>query len=158
MKQRIDTDSLLRYLAGEGTDSERRQLESKIDASVEAQRDLQMLKSIGMAGKIEVETTLLRPFFVDRVQKKLAARVAGVAPAPDAIAEELFASLLPLFRRMSVAAVVLIAVLTAYNIRVSAQYEADLSAAEAVLGLPPVTLATAYSALDQQDFPAVDTP
>jgi hypothetical protein len=83
------------------------------------------------------------PFLADRVMRAVR-RSAERAAAPAA---ELASALAVAFRRVSLVGLVLVALLSAYNLLFSPDYLTERSAVEQVLGLPPVTLETA-DALD----------
>ncbi|MDA0379257.1 MAG: hypothetical protein O3C45_05140 [Bacteroidetes bacterium] len=76
----------------------------------------------------------------ERVMRAL--RAAGVRPGR--VEEFLERELLSWFRPVFVAALLLIAVLAAYNVELSLQNDYDQTATEMVLGLQPVTVAAAY--------------
>ena len=93
----------------------------------------------------------LRPFFTDRVMRRLV-RTETATTRPE---EELFSSLLRLFRPVALAGLVMILGLITYNMTRSDIYDAQPSPTEAMLGLHPSTLATAYN-LDLETIPSID--
>ena len=84
----------------------------------------------------------VQPFFTDRLMRKINKLVQK--PDKANLDEEFLLMLLRQFRPVLVIAALIIVFLIGYNVRQSSVYEAEQSATEAVLGLPPVTLATAY--------------
>jgi hypothetical protein len=95
----------------------------------------------------------LKPFFTDRVMRRL-------TPIPQKLTaasqdEEFFAFLLRLFRPVALAGILLILGFATYNVAFSDAYVAETTATEAMLGLPPVTLTTAYT-LDFETIPPIE--
>ncbi|GIV62154.1 hypothetical protein GQ464_016835 [Rhodocaloribacter litoris] len=135
-----DAEQLLRWLDGAMTPEEAAAWERRMAASpglrarAEEMRQLrQTLQASVGAGAAQV----LKPFFTDRLMRRL-------QPVASRSREEAFAAALAtLFRPVLVASLALIMVLAAYNLTFRAD-DAEQPAAEAVLGLPPVTLTAAY--------------
>lgn len=137
-----DTDRLLALLDGTLAPADAEALRRRLDAEpnlraeLEALRGLRGLLRTTVRADAEVAT---RPFLADRVMRRLAAPVRRLSPE-----EELLGGLLRLFRPVAVAGLLLILALAAYNVTLATGYVAAPSTAEAVLGLPPVSLTTAY--------------
>ena len=80
----------------------------------------------------------VKPFLVERVLRRL---------EPSATGTEVFlGTLWQLFRPMGIAALLLILGLAAYNTSLVDAYDVRPTTSEALLGLQPVTLTTAYAA------------
>ncbi len=86
----------------------------------------------------------VRPFLADRVLK--AVKTPNVVRSG---ADVWFDSLFAWFRPVALASLILIAVLVSYNVKSAAEYDLSVSLSESVLGLPPVTLETAYELTDE---------
>ncbi len=142
-----DHDRLLRLIQGEATPQEAARLQQELAHSPALRREMEELRALHGLLRTTVHAsaeTALKPFFADRLLRRL-------APAPQRLVrrspeEELFAGLLRLFRPLALAGVLLILGFAAYNVTLSSDYGAEPSTTEAVLALPPVTLATAYDA------------
>ncbi len=140
-------ERLLRLLQGHLTPEEAADLRREIDRSPALQAELETLRALHGLLRTTVRADAeeaLTPFFVDRLMRRL-------TPAPQRLAktspeEELFSGLLRLFRPVALAGLLLILGFAAYNVTLSSAYDAAPSTTEAVLALPPVTLATAYEA------------
>ena len=138
-------ERLLRLLDGALTPDEEARLRDDLARSPELRAELDEVKALRGLLQTTVRASTeqaLKPFFADRLMRRLAP--ASQPLAATARDEEFFGSLLHLFRPVAVAGVLLILGFAAYNVALSGEYEAQASTTEAVLGLPPVTLATAY--------------
>ena len=139
-------ERLLRLLQGALTPEEQARLRQEVARSPALRTELEALKALHSLLQTTVRASserALEPFFADRLMRRL-------APAPQRLAattpdEEFFGLLLGLFRPVAVACLLLILGFATYNVTLSGDYEAQASTTEAVLGLPPVTLATAYN-------------
>jgi len=137
-----DRTLLLRYLTGECTDRERRQIRQRLEAEPELQQQWHRLLALHETLDAQVSESFADGFS-DRVLVQLrsasdAMRSAGDAARADA--ERTYQVLRGLFLRVAFAALLLVASLGAYN---AAQYrEAGLetSVVEAALGLPEPTM------------------
>ncbi len=138
-------ERLLRLLDGTLPPGEETRLRDDLARSPELRAELDELKALRGLLQTTVRASseqALKPFFADRLMRRM-------APAPQRLAattpdEEFFGSLLRLFRPVAVAGLLLILGFATYNVTLSDEYEAEASTTEAVLGLPPVSLATAY--------------
>lgn len=86
----------------------------------------------------------LQPFFVDRVMKSIAAAKAVRLPA-----EEMFEGLVGWFRPIAVASLLIIIGLIGFNLKEAATHELAVSVSESVLGLPAVSVETAFELNDE---------
>ena len=149
-------ERLLRLLQGALTPEEEAGLRRDLARSPELRAELEALKALQGLLQTTVRTTseeALKPFFTDRLMRRL-------TPAPQRLAaeasdEEYFSLLLRLFRPVVAAGLLLILGFAPYNVTLSSDYETRPSTTEAVLGLPPVTLATAHD-LDLSTTPPTD--
>ncbi|GIV61966.1 MAG: hypothetical protein KatS3mg044_0832 [Rhodothermaceae bacterium] len=135
-----DTEQMLRWLEGAMTPDERADWERRLAASPALRQDCERLRALRDTLRATVREDAreaLRPFFTDRLMKRLQ------PPAPPR-RDDIFAeALAALFRPVLVASMALILLLAAYNVTHGVE-DAERSPAEAVLGLPPVTLTSAY--------------
>lgn len=134
-----DHDRLLRLLEGALPPDEAARLRDEIARSPALRHEYETLRAM----RTLLQTTTrdaaekaVKPFLADRVMRRLAPQ-----SEPE---EELFGALLRLFRPVALAGLLLILGLGAYNVSRADAYDAEPSATEAVLGLPPVTLSAAY--------------
>ncbi len=138
-------ERLLRLLEGTLTPEEQARLRQEVARSPALRAELEALKALRGLLPTTVHASserALAPFFADRLMRRLApAPQRLAAPTPD---EEFFGLLWGLFRPVAVVGLLLIFGFATYNVTLSGDYEAQASTTEAVLGLPPVTLATAY--------------
>lgn len=138
-------ERLLRLLDGASTPEEEARLRHDLARSPDLRAELEAVKALRGLLQTTVRASsaqALKPFFADRLMRRLAPVAHRLAaPAAD---EEFFGLLLRLFRPVAVAGLLLILGFATYNVTYSNDYEAEASTTEAVLGLPPVTLATAY--------------
>ena len=111
-----------------------------------------MLRGLLQSAVHTTSEQALQPFFTDRLMRRL--DPARLRRSPD---EELFGALLWLFRPVAVAGMMLILMLAAYNVIQAYDSEVPASTTEAVLGLPPVSLATAYEVHYLPGDPSADT-
>ncbi len=142
-----DTEQMLRWLEGRMTPEEARRWERRVAASPELRAradEWRALRNVLRTTVRESSEAALRPFFTDRLMRRL-------RPPAAARAEAFAASLAALFRPVALAGLLVIAILVGYNVA-SYAYEAEPSATEAVLGLPPVTVATAFDAAYDPDY------
>ncbi len=141
-----DRALLLRYLTGECTDRERRQIQRRLEAEPELQAQWNRLQAL--------QETLDAPAsasFADGFSGRVMARLRSTSDvmqstvdAARADAERTYQMLRGLFLRVAVAALLLVASLGTYN---AAQYrEAGLetSVVEAALGLPEPTMEAVF--------------
>lgn len=142
MKQ--DThDRLLRLIQGDLSAEEVAQLRAEVERSPALRAELDELRALHGLLRTTVQASAddaLQPFFADRLMRRL-------RPAPHRLAapdEAFFEALLAWFRPVALAGLLLLFGLITYNVTLSNEYEAEPSTTEAVLALPPVTLATAY--------------
>ncbi len=141
MKHDLKTETLLRYLEGRLPVSEREAVRGKLAASAALREELEALRRMqGLLRTAVDESSIgaVRPFLADRVVRRL--RTPQTAPAGEEVISGMLSGL---FRPFIAFAMVLILALALYNF-VTHDYDVKRSAAEAVFGLPPVTLATAY--------------
>ena len=86
----------------------------------------------------------IRPFFVDRVMKSIAVpqnvRVAG---------EELFEALVGWFRPVALASLIISLTLVGFNLKSASEFEIAATVSESVLGLPRVSVESAYELIDE---------
>ncbi len=109
------------------------------------------LRGVMQTSVREDAEAVLRPFFTDRLMRRL-------RPGERARPESFVSSLAAVFRPVVIAGLLLIAILVGYNVA-SYEYEASASATEAVLGLPPVTVATAFDVAYDPEFATLsETP
>ena len=149
-------ERLLRLMEGALPPEEEARLRQELDGAAELRAELEALQGLQSVLQNTVRASserALQPFFADRLVRRL-------APAPQRLAtttpdEEFFGLLLRLFRPVAVAGLLLILGFATYNVTVSGDYEAQASTTEAVLGLPPVSLATAYT-LDLSTTPPAE--
>ncbi|WP_457653366.1 anti-sigma factor family protein [Rhodocaloribacter sp.] len=142
-----DTEQMLRRLEGRMTPEEARRWERRVAASPELRAradEWRALQSLLRTTVRESSEEALRPFFADRLMRRL-------RPPAAARAEAFAASLTAFFRPVALAGLLIIAMLVGYNVS-SYAYEAEPSPTEAVLGLPPVTLATAFDSAYDPDY------
>lgn len=140
MKRRKDI-LFQRALDGELSMEEERRLAALLEESPSLRLEFERVRRLRALVEESREDSF-KPFFSSRVMSRIRAQAK----------EETFAHALAwLFRRVAVAAIVLIVALTAYNI--SQQHAAGnhRSALEAVLGLPPATVSTSISTLSLTD-------
>ena len=137
-------DRLLRFLDGTLPDEEAAQMRRALEASPALRADLEAARTLRHALRQTVRTAAvdaLRPFFADRLMRRLATAPVPLAGARD---EEFFGALVRLFRPVVLAGLLVVLGFAAYNVNLAAEYDAEPSMTEAVLALPPVSLATAY--------------
>lgn len=135
------SEQLLRLANGELPSAEAEALRHALDASPELQQQwqtLQATQTLLQEGVAMASEQALRPFFTDRLMRRLEATTRR------AVEEEMFSIWMTFFRPIAIAGVVIILGLVFYNINVAQQYEAAASATETVLALPPVSLESAY--------------
>ncbi|MFQ5569221.1 MAG: hypothetical protein ACE5G0_06075 [Rhodothermales bacterium] len=138
-------ERLLRLLQGELTPGEEAQVRQELARSSALRAELEEIRALQGLLQTTVRASTedaLRPFFADRVMRRL--RPAAQRLADSASEEEFFGVLLRLFRPVALAGLLIILGFAAYNVTQSDGYESQPSTTEAVLGLPPMTLATAY--------------
>lgn len=138
-------DRLLQLLDGALAPNEEARLRDELAQSPTLRAELEDLKALRSVLQAAVQTSseqALKPFFADRVMRRLAPATQRLATAPD---EVLFGSLLRLFRPVALASLLIILGFATYNITLSDTYGAQPTTTEAVLGLRPVTLTTAYN-------------
>ncbi len=132
-------EQLLRLMDDTLTPTEETTLRREIQACPALRAELDELSSLRslLTETVSADAeTALRPFFSERLIRRL----RPVEPVAEA---DLVSLLATLFRPIAVASLIIIVALFTYNI-LTVSYAADQSATEKVLGLPPVTLATAY--------------
>lgn len=142
------TDLLLRWIEGNCTPDESQQIEHELKTTPALQDEVAELVRLQSLVRHSVQAsapTAVRPFLADRVMRRLDSSRARLAHL--SAEEELQSGLEWLFRRVAVACLIIIIGLAVYNVFQVTSYEADATTTEAVLGLPPVTIATA-DALD----------
>lgn len=149
-------ERLLRLLDGTLTPEEKTRLHDDLARSPALRAELDDLKALRSLLQTTVRASseqALKPFFADRLIRRLApAGTRLAATAPD---EEFFGSLLRLFRPVALAGLLLILGFALYNVTLADVYDAEPTTTEAVLGLPPMTLATAYT-LNFETIPTLD--
>ena len=149
-------ERLLCLLDGTLPPDEEARLRDDLARSPELRAELDEVKALRGLLRTTVRASseqALKPFFADRLMRRMAPTPQRLAAdAPD---EELFGSLLRLFRPIAVTGLLIVLGFAAYNVTLSGEYEAEASTTEAVLGLPPVTLATAYD-LDLSTTPPTE--
>lgn len=149
-------ERLLRLLDGALAPEEEARLRQELERSPALRAELEALQALQGLLQTTVRASserALQPFFADHLMRRL-------TPAPQRLAattpdEEFFGLLLRLFRPVAVAGLLLVLGFATYNVTVSGEYEAQTSTTEAVLGLPPVSLATAYD-LDLSTTPPTE--
>ena len=143
--KRKKTNILLSFLNGEMPPEESQAFQQKLEQSPELRTELEEMRTLQATLRTSVRThstEALRPFFADRLMRRINARCAVHNTfSPE---EEFFRNLAKLFRPIAIASVIIILSLATYNFALSTAYEVSPSPTEAVLGLPPVDLATAY--------------
>jgi hypothetical protein len=142
------TDLLLRWIEGNCTPDETRKIEHELKATPVVQDEVDQLVRLQSLMRQTMKASApsaVRPFLADRVMRRLDSSRARLAHL--SAEEELQRGLEWLFRRVAVACLIIIIGLAVYNVFQVTSYEANATTAEAVLGLPPVTIATA-DALD----------
>lgn len=143
-------ERLLSFLRDELKPSEAAALKQELDQSATLRTELADLKALQhllQESVRESSETALRPFFADRVMRRIAPTTA-----PD---EALLEYLWRLFRPMVVVSTLLILGLAAYSASRIDAYEATPTTSEAILGLQPITLTSAFAA-DLDIIPALD--
>ena len=149
-------ERLLRLLDGALAPDEETRLRDDLARSPELRAELDEVKALRSVLQTTVRASseqALKPFFADRLMRRLAPATQRLAAtAPD---EEFFGSLLRLFRPVAVAGLLLILGFATYNVTLSDAYDAQPTPTEAMLGLRPVTLTTAYN-LDLETIPPLD--
>jgi anti-sigma factor RsiW len=139
------TDRLLRFLDGSLPPEDAARVQDELAHAPDLRAELETLRAMQRLLRTTVQSsaeTAAKPFLTDRVMKRLdPARKSAKRLAPE---EELFGSLLRLFRPVALAGMLLILIIAAYNVTLSSGYEAEASTTEAIFALPPVTIATAY--------------
>jgi len=134
-----NSDRLLRLMDGTLTAFEEEAVRREMASSPELRGEYERLSTMRDILRVSVEEdarNALQPFFTERLLRKL-------KPTGSTMESDFLASLSALFRPVIAAGLVIIVALLAYNV-MTVSYEADQSATEVALGLPPVTLATAY--------------
>jgi hypothetical protein len=86
----------------------------------------------------------VKPFFVDRVMRSVAVAKAARLPA-----EEMFEGLVGWFRPIAVASLLIIIGLVGFNLKEASTHELAVSVSESVLGLPAVSVETAFELNDE---------
>ena len=149
-------ERLLRLLDGVLAPDDEARLRDDLARSPELRAELDGMKALRGLLQATVRASseqALKPFFADRLMRRLAPATQRLASA--ASDEEFFGSLLRLFRPVAVASLLLILGFATYNVTLSDAYDAQPTTTEAVLGLTPVTLTTAYN-LDFEMIPPLD--
>jgi anti-sigma factor RsiW len=147
--KRTDRELLHRSLDGPLSISESEHLKKLVSLDAEARSELEALRGLRERLRPAVETAAqasVRPFFVDRVMRRLQSLSTAVRPSPE---EMLARSLSWSFWRLGLAASLLVLGLAFYNSRLPQSYDTQRGAIEVVLALPPVSLDTAH----EYDFP-----
>lgn len=145
-------ERLLSFLRNELTPPEVAALKEELDHSAALRTELADLKALQhllQESMRESSETALRPFFADRVMRRIA---PAPVPAPD---EALLEYLWHLFRPMVAVSTLLILGLAAYSASSIDAYEVTPTTSEAILGLQPVTLTSVFAA-DLEIIPALD--
>lgn len=137
-----DNDRLLAFLDGTMSNDEQAQLRSEIERSPELRTQIDELSDVrGLLREAVVADADARsPLLADRVIQ----RMRSFDGNAESVADAFLSGIVRLFRPVALAAIVIIALLASYNLSYSDEYASELTTAESVLGLPPVTLATAY--------------
>lgn len=141
-----DTDLLLRWLDGALLPDERQAVDQRLAESPALRLDLEELQALQGLLRTSTQHTAehaLKPFFTDRLMRRLDGMRMKARWSPE---EELFLGLMRLFRPIAIAGLSLILVFAAYNLMLADEYGIEQSTTEAVLALPPVSIATAYDA------------
>lgn len=108
-------------------------------------RQVHALKRLIQFAVDEGSERSVKPFLVERVLRRLEPSTAGT--------DVFLGTLWQLFRPMGIAALLLILGLAAYNTSLVDAYDVRPTTSEALLGLQPVTLTTAYAAdVEPLDF------
>jgi len=129
-----DRDVIIRALGGNLTESQEKEFRTRYEADAEFRASCDRMRRVGEM-VAEAAPTSFGPSFADRVVERMADRVGKrTATLSDMLA--------PLFARIAPVAVGLAIVLGVYN--VVTLKGADQSPIEAALGLPTVTVASAY--------------
>ncbi|MFH1011343.1 MAG: hypothetical protein V1784_08955 [bacterium] len=132
---------LRRALDGELTAEDEQRFATLLEKSPALRLEWERLRRLRALVKESREDSF-GPFFSSRVMNRI----------HSSEAEDSFAQALAwLFRRVAVAAIVLIVALTAYNISSQQARGNHRSPLEAALGLPPVTVSMSISNLDLTD-------
>lgn len=144
-------DIILNYLDGHLSEEERLAFEEQLSQSEALQDEVLQVRTWQQGMKATTAGMLegaVRPFLADRVLRSLDQENATV----ESKTEEFFAHLSLVFRPIAIASLLLALTLAFYNYQLSSQYETEVSAAEALLALPPVSTASVY-AIDYFDTP-----
>lgn len=143
-------ERLLSFLRDELTPPEVAKLKAELERSAALRAELADLTALQHLLQESVRAsseTAIKPFFADRVMRRIAP-----SPAPD---EAILGYLWHLFRPMAVVSTFLILGLAAYSASRMDAYEATPTTSEAILGLQPVTLTSAFAA-DLDIIPALN--
>ncbi len=138
----LPIDLLLRYLEGALPEEARADLEQRVSVSEPLRRELEhveRLRTLARDTAFRQAEHTVRPFLAERVLWRLDS-------AGRAAEERFFDALSSLFRRVSYAGLVVVALLAAYNALHPNDYPSPRTPLEAVLSLPPATLEEAYDA------------
>jgi len=138
-------NQILGFLNGELSPEENKIFRNRLEESPALRAEVEELRALQTTLRDTLDThseEALRPFFTDRLMRRVnAIRTTTYVFSSE---EEFFRNLTRLFKPIAVASLVIILSLAAYNFTISNAYEVAPSPTEAVLGLPPVDLATAY--------------
>ena len=154
-----DRALLLRYLTGESTDHERREIRRRLDAEPELQAQWDRL--LALQETLDAQAPAgFADGFSGRVLARLRSTSDAMRSAVDAArsdAERTYQMLRGLFVRVAVAALLLVASLGTYNATLYREAGLETSIVEAALGLPEPTMEAVFDAEVVGD-PADPTP
>ena len=132
-----DIDDLLRLIEGVMDDEEAGAMRERLERSASLREAYEQLKASRqwMQSAVEVSAAdALRPFFTDRLMRKL-----RPVPPESVPFEDLVAMMTRVFRPVAIAGFLLAVGLAVYNVDISRDYSVDTTTTEAILALPPVT-------------------
>ena len=141
-ESKFHTDILLRFIDGTLEPREEQELRAELGRSEQLRHELAQLENVQnllRESTLESSQTTLRPFFTDRVMRKL-----HPADSTEHAVDEISYFLLRLFRPVAIAGLFLAVCLAVYNLNLSNGFTSDTSTAEAILALPPVNSLSIY--------------
>lgn len=144
MKHR-DTTYLLAYIHDEMDPTEREAFEHEILSKPEIAEEISRLEKLQYAMQSAVAASnesALKPFFEERLMRRLESESASFRER--LFEDEFFVGLSSLFRPVAFAGLLLAILLAGYNVSQETYEEGSQTTTEAVLALPPISLATAY--------------
>lgn len=140
MMENRQLDTMLRWLDGRLSDSDRRAFEAELNRSDALRAEVDALRGLrhGMQETLHADAAAAAdPYLADRVLRRLA------VPRP-VFADDLALWLGQVFRPVAIAGALVAVLLAGYNVRLSQSFATESSTAEAMLGLPPISAASVY--------------